>query len=72
VITRREREVLTLIASGANSQQIAAELSISVPTVRTHTRNLLQKLGARNRAHAIALAMQHHWIDVPPLSPVDG
>jgi DNA-binding NarL/FixJ family response regulator len=72
VITRREREVLTLIASGANSQQIATELSISVPTVRTHTRNLLHKLGARNRAHAIALAMQHNWIEVPPLTPVDG
>ncbi len=71
-ITRREREVLTLIASGASTQQIAAELSISVPTVRTHTRNLLQKLGARNRAHAIALAMQNNWIDVPPLSPVES
>ncbi len=66
-ITRREQEVLTLIATGADLAQIADELAISVGTVRTHTRNLLPKLGARNRAHAIALAMQHDLIRVPPL-----
>lgn len=66
LLSPREREVLTLIAAGADLGQIADELTISVTTVRTHARNALQKLGARNRAHAIALAMQHGMIDLPP------
>src|SRR5579864_2384724 len=57
-LSRREHEVLSLIAAGADQQEIAHELTIAIPTVRTHVRNLLRKLGARNRAHAIALAMQ--------------
>lgn len=70
-LSRREREVLSLIAVGADQQQIAAELTIAVPTVRTHVRNLLRKLKARNRAHAIALAMHEGLIEVPPPSPAD-
>lgn len=65
-LSPREREVLSLIAAGADLGQIADELTISVATVRTHHRNALRKLGARNRAHAIALAMQHGIIDLPP------
>jgi DNA-binding CsgD family transcriptional regulator len=65
-LTPREREVLTLVAAGADLAQIADELTISVTTVRTHHRNALQKLGARNRAHAIAMAMRHGLIDLPP------
>jgi DNA-binding CsgD family transcriptional regulator len=38
-------------------------LTISVATVRTHVRNILRKLNARNRAHAISLAMQHGLLD---------
>lgn len=68
-LSRREREVLTLIATGADRQEIAEELTISVATVRTHVRNLLRKLNARNRAHAIALAMQHDLIELPPPRP---
>jgi DNA-binding CsgD family transcriptional regulator len=64
-LSRREREVLSLIAAGADRQEIAEELTISVATVRTHVRNLLRKLHARNRAHAIALAMQEGLIDLP-------
>ncbi len=66
-LSRREREVLSLIAAGADRQEIADELTISIATVRTHVRNLLRKLNARNRAHAIALAMQRGLIDVPTL-----
>lgn len=68
-LSRREREVLSLIAAGADRQEIAEELTISVATVRTHVRNLLRKLNARNRAHAIALAMQHGLIELPPPAP---
>lgn len=71
-LTRREREVLSLIAAGADRQEIAAELTISGATVRTHVRNLLRKLGARNRAHAIALAMQHGLLELPSASPLDA
>lgn len=72
-LSPREREVLSLIAAGAELQQIADELTISVHTVRTHTRNALRKLGASNRAHAVALVMQYGLIDPPswrpPVSP---
>lgn len=64
-LSPREQEVLSLIAAGFELQQIADELIISVNTVRTHTRNALRKLGANNRAHAIALAMQSGLIDLP-------
>jgi DNA-binding CsgD family transcriptional regulator len=57
-LSRREREVLTLIAAGADSQEIASDLTISPATVKTHVENAHRKLGARNRAHAIALAIQ--------------
>jgi DNA-binding CsgD family transcriptional regulator len=64
-LSRREREVLNLIAAGADRQEIADELTISVATVRTHVRNLRHKLNARNRAHAIALAIQQGLIELP-------
>lgn len=68
-ITRRERDVLLLIARGADSREIADNLAISVETVRTHVRHLLEKLGAHNRAHAIALAMQQSLIEPRPEAP---
>jgi DNA-binding CsgD family transcriptional regulator len=70
-LSPREREVLTLIAAGADFQQIACELTISPSTVRTHVQNAHRKLGARNRAHSIAIAMQRGLIDLPG-PPTDG
>lgn len=64
-LSPREREVLSLIAAGAGIEQIADELVISTATARTHTRNGLRKLGAHNRAHAIALALSEGMIDAP-------
>ncbi len=64
-LSARERAVMTLVAAGASSNQIAEELTISSETVRTHVQNALRKLGASNRAHAIALAMQHGLVDPP-------
>jgi DNA-binding CsgD family transcriptional regulator len=57
-LSPREREVLSLVAAGADLQQVADELTISLATVRTHLGNVHRKLGARNRPHAVALAMQ--------------
>lgn len=56
-LSARQLDVLRLVAVGANASQIAAELSISEATVRTHVKNILERLGAHNRAHAVALAM---------------
>jgi DNA-binding CsgD family transcriptional regulator len=56
-LSARQLDVLRLVAVGANAAQIAAELSISEATVRTHVKNILERLGAHNRAHAVALAM---------------
>jgi PAS domain S-box-containing protein len=62
-LTRREREVLTLLARGANAEEIAADAVLSAETVRTHVRNAMRKLGARTRPHAVALAVRLREID---------
>ena len=56
-LSAREREVLELLAGGADNNEIATSLGISPETVRNHTRNARRKLGARSRSHAIALAI---------------
>jgi DNA-binding CsgD family transcriptional regulator len=62
--TPREREVLTLLAAGATDEQIAQMLELSPATVQTHVRNAKAKLGARTRAQAVAMALQHGMITV--------
>lgn len=52
-LTAREREVLMLVLTGAANREIAAQLFVSVETVRSHMRQLLRKFGARNRAELI-------------------
>jgi DNA-binding NarL/FixJ family response regulator len=58
-LTRREKEVLTLIAEGLTNNQIAAKLFISPLTVDSHRKNLLTKLKVNNTASLIRLAVQH-------------
>jgi DNA-binding CsgD family transcriptional regulator len=67
VLTNREREILTLVALGNTGVEIAAQLFLSPTTVATHVTNALVKLGARNRAHGIAIALQNGELDL-----VDG
>ena len=55
-LTRREQEVLRLLATGASNQEIAQTLVISLATVKKHVSNLLGKLGATSRTQAIAQA----------------
>jgi DNA-binding NarL/FixJ family response regulator len=64
-VTPREREVLTLIAHGFTSPEIAEALVVSVETVRTHCRNLMATLGARTRAEAVAIGMHDGLIEYP-------
>ena len=63
-ITRRELEALALIGMGLSNNEVAEKLFVSVHTVRNHIWNLMQKLGANSRAHAIVLAVQNGIIEV--------
>ena len=64
-LTVRERDVLALLATGATLEQIAEQRSVSVSTVRTQLRNGMRRLGARHRAHAVAMALRAGEIDLP-------
>ncbi len=56
-LTDREREVMTSIAAGGQSADIAERLFLSPETVKTHVSNAMGKLGAHTRAHAVAIAL---------------
>jgi ATP/maltotriose-dependent transcriptional regulator MalT len=57
-LTRRQSQVLALIACGDSNEDIAGALRVSVATVKFHARDLFDRLGARDRAHAVALGYQ--------------
>jgi DNA-binding NarL/FixJ family response regulator len=62
-LTRRQREILQLLANGESTTYAARELDLSEETVKTHTKNALARLGARNRTHAVAIALRECLID---------
>jgi DNA-binding CsgD family transcriptional regulator len=68
-LSKREREVVAMLADGESGAQIAERLVLSPETVRTHIRNAMTKLGASSRAQAVALAVQRREIDWPRSSP---
>ncbi|MGH3085920.1 MAG: response regulator transcription factor [Rubrobacteraceae bacterium] len=55
-LSERELEVLALLASGKSNREIAGDLFVATGTVKTHTNNIYRKLGANNRADALARA----------------
>jgi DNA-binding NarL/FixJ family response regulator len=57
-LTDREREVLALVASGLNNDEIAKELYLSPLTAKTHVSRILTKLGARDRAQLVVIAYE--------------
>jgi len=65
-LSRREAECLQSVADGFGDRQTAGKLNISERTVRFHIENAIKKLDARNRAHAIALAVRSGLLEVNP------
>jgi two-component system NarL family response regulator len=67
-LTRREQEILALIAAGKTNQEIAEMLYIVPGTVRVHVHAILQKLDVRDRTQAVVVALQKNLIDQDLLS----
>jgi two-component system, NarL family, response regulator LiaR len=61
-LTRRELDVVRLFACGATNEDIATDLCIGVRTVEFHVKNIFTKLGARDRAHALVIALREHML----------
>jgi DNA-binding NarL/FixJ family response regulator len=63
-LTEREIEVLTHVAAGNSNKIVADHLAISEDTVRSHMKNILSKLGANDRTHAVTIALKRGIIDI--------
>jgi DNA-binding NarL/FixJ family response regulator len=63
-LTAREIEVLKHVASGCSNKIIAERLSISEDTVKGHVRNILSKLGASDRTHAVTIALKRGYFEL--------
>lgn len=57
-LTAREREILQHVAAGNSNKMIAAQLSVTEETVKTHMKSILSKLGANDRTHAVTIALK--------------
>jgi DNA-binding NarL/FixJ family response regulator len=64
-LTAREKEIVGLVALGLSNSDIAAALTISLATAKTHVSRAMTKLGARDRAQLVALAYRHRLVDPP-------
>jgi DNA-binding NarL/FixJ family response regulator len=62
-LTRRHRQILQRLANGESTTVAARELDLSEETVKTHMKNAMARLGARNRTHAVAIALRECLID---------
>jgi DNA-binding NarL/FixJ family response regulator len=73
-LTRREREVLSLLTEGLRQEEIAQTLVISPTTVATHIQRILRKLEVRSRAQAVAVGLRSNGSRgaTPPSVPVPG
>jgi DNA-binding NarL/FixJ family response regulator len=63
-LTPREVDVLRLVVGGNANKEIAAQLSLTEETVKSHVRNILAKLGANDRTHAVAIGLKRGIIDL--------
>jgi len=65
-LTEREIDVLKLVAAGNGNKQIADQLSIGEATVKSHVTNILSKLGANDRSHAVTIGLKRGIIELGP------
>ena len=63
-LTTRELEVLRLIRDGYRNKQIADQLAIAETTVNFHIKNLVSKLGANDRTHAVTIALRRGLLEI--------
>jgi two-component system NarL family response regulator len=63
MLTRRQRQVLQLFADGLSTEHAARRLGLSEETIRTHAKGAISRIGARDRAHAVAMAMRGSLIE---------
>jgi DNA-binding CsgD family transcriptional regulator len=67
-LTRRETQILNYVALGFTNQEIGELLSIGMETVKTHSKNMLMKMGARTRAHLVTLAWERGMLTTRSLN----
>lgn len=63
-LSLREIEILRLVGGGNANKEIAAQLSLTEETVKSHVRNILAKLGAKDRTHALAIGLKRGIIEL--------
>jgi DNA-binding NarL/FixJ family response regulator len=68
-LTRREIEVLQLLADGGTNSEVAEKLHLSVNTVRNHVQNILSRLGAHSKLEAVSIAIREGIIRAPDIAP---
>jgi DNA-binding NarL/FixJ family response regulator len=64
-LTRREREVIRLVADGRSNDEIGAALGVTSKTVEGHLRRLFERLGAQSRTELATRAVREGWLEVP-------
>lgn len=62
-LTKRQRQILQMFADGNSTTQVARKLGLGAETVKTHTKQLLSRLRAHDRAHAVAIGLRNSLID---------
>lgn len=67
--TDRELTVLELAAAGLSNKEIAADLGLSLPTVKAHMVNIFNKAGVGSRTEAVLQALRRGWIQMPDIAP---
>ena len=67
-LSEREIQVIRLIAAGSSNKRIAQQLDITEETVKTHIRNLMAKMSARDRTHAVTIALERGIISMNGIS----